>query len=510
MYYFYMKYFISILFLIFIIFLLFIIFFFINKKLNYKEHYCKIPYSNPSGTLNDKKVFLDNYNPQTDIFTSSCDQYWKDWPLESNNTMIEDNPIVINSDQLKLPKEQEFGNNNYIAGLLDFNKLTELTNDKIDYDIFERSSELLINPITKEKLRYKYELDFFYIEHNKKTWINRWQKYNPNIKIYFNYNDIKSPIENINILNLEFTGRCYINQKDLLTKKQLYLFGLIIFDIFKYKILHINYLNNDENIPVYIMEISLYRESDLYLNTFSYIGYINDNNIKITNVKYIGRNSTDSVLLSDYYDPTELKQQIINTNFDNKQKNENNPDVIVEITKKEKEDFKLKNQYACFNLNYSPSRNNEYILQNNSREKCESSYDTYGRQKEVGIYDTPCKKNDECPFYKMNKNYDNDFGKCLDNGYCELPVNMNRIGYKYYTQNNNELPLCYNCETFKYSISSGLDTCCNEQYNKDKYPHLKSPDFAFKNDNLTRKNFFNHKFCKEKINTLLTCEDIVL
>ena len=503
-----MKYIISILFMFFI---LFIIHYLINKSLNYKEeHYCKIPKSNPSGSLNDKRVFLDDYAPQENILTSSCDQYWKDWPLEYNNTMVQDNPIVIKSDQLKLPTEQDFANNNYKAGFLDFYKLCENISDKIDFDIFKESTELLIDPITKKQFEYKYELEFFYIEHNKKTWVNRWKKYNPTIKVYFNYDDIKSPIENINILNLKFKERCDVKQKDLLTKKQLYLFGLFNFDIFKYKILHINYFNDDNGIPIYIIEISLFRESDLYLNTFSYIGYIKDNNIIITNVKYIGRNSTDSVLLSDFYDKNELKQQIINKNFDNTPIIEKDPDAILSITKKEKEDFKLKNQYACFNLNYSPIRNTEYILTNNSRESCERDFDAFGRSKEVGIYDTPCKKNEDCPFYKINKNYDNEFGKCLDSGYCELPVNMKRIGYRYYSQNKNELPLCYNCETNKYQISSDLDTCCNEQYNKDKYPHLKSPDFAFKGDNVVRQNYFNHKFCKEKINTFVTCEDIVL
>ena len=233
----YVKYIISLLFLLFIFF---IIFYLINNSLNYKEHYCKKPESNPSGTLNDNKVFLDDYKPQTDILTSSCDQYWKDWPQEQNNTLIDDGPIVIKSDQLKLPKDKQFGNNDYMAGFLDFHKLSELVSDKIDYNILEKSSELLINPITKKKLEYKYELEYFYIEHNKKTWINRWQKYNPTIKIYFNYDDIKSPIENINILNLKFKERCDTMQKELLSKKQLYLFGLMNYEIFKYKILNIN------------------------------------------------------------------------------------------------------------------------------------------------------------------------------------------------------------------------------------------------------------------------------
>jgi hypothetical protein len=510
-----MKYIIAILLIFFIFLTFFILFIFLyfillNENLNYKEHYCKVPEANPSGTLNDKKVFLDDYKPQTDILTSSCDQYWKDWPLEHNNTLVDDEPNVIKSDQLVLPKEKQFGDNDYKAGFLDFDKLCEIVSDKIDFNILEKSSELLIDPISKEKLEYKYELEFFYIEHNKKTWINRWQKYNPNIKVYFNYEDIKSPIEDINILNIIFKEKCNIMQKELLTQKQLYLFGLINFEIFKYKILHIQYLNNDIHIPVYIIQISLFRESDLYLNTFSYVGYFQDNKHIITNVKFIGRNSTDTVLLSDYYDPNELKQQIINKNFDNTPIIEKEPDVIVSITKKQKEDFKLKNQYACFNLNYNPTINNEYILRNDSRESCETNYDPYGRPKEIGIYDTPCKKNEDCPFYKMNKNYENDFGKCLENGYCELPVNMSRIGYRFYNQSKNELPLCYNCSTSKYQYFSDLDTCCEEQSNKNKYPHLKSPDYAFENDNLVRENYFNHKFCSEKNNSYVTCDDIIL
>ena len=502
-----MKYIISILFLIMLILC---IFFFINNNIKYKEHYCKIPESNPSGSLNDKKVFLDDYAPQDNILTSSCDQYWKDWPLEYNNTMVDDEPLVIKSDQLKLPKERDFGDNDYKAGFLNFRELADLVSDTTTSDILDKSTELLINPITKKEFEYKYQLDFFYIEHNKKTWINRWQKYNPSIKIYFNYDDIKSSIEDINTLNLSFKKRCDTLQKKLLTQKQLYLFGLITFEIFKYKILHINYLNDDINQSIYIIQISLFRESDLYLNTFSYIGYIKDNNVEIVNVKYIGRISTDTVLLPEFYNKNELTQQIINKNFDNTPIIEKDPDAILAITKKQKEDYKLKNQYACFNLNYSPAKKNDYILPAMSRDICESNYDRYGKSKEVGVYDTPCKKNEDCPFYKMNKNYDNEFGKCMENGFCELPINMKKIGYRFYEQDKNNLPLCYNCETSKYQVSSDLDTCCNEQYDKTKYPHLNSPDFAFSGDTVERQNYFNHKFCKEKINTFVTCDDIVI
>ena len=34
-------------------------------------------------------------------------------------------------------------------------------------------------------------------------------------------------------------------------------------------------------------------------------------------------------------------------------------------------------------------------------------------------------------FYKQNKNYVNNFGRCI-NGKCELPLNMKNLGYHFY------------------------------------------------------------------------------
>lgn len=463
--------------LIIILLILIILFYIINNQII--EHYCKFPKINNQGGINDKKVLLD-FPPQSNISISSCDEYWKSWPLEYNNTQIDDEPLVIKSDQLKLPKEKEFANNNYTAGLIDFNKLAELISDASESEELENSSNESI------------EQQFFYDEHNKKTWINRWEEYNPAIKNKFDYNEIKSPIEEINVLNLEFNKRCNIMQKNLLTTNQLVLFGLIPFDIFKYKILNIN-----QNI--YTIQISLYRESDLYINTFSYIGFKNS----ITNVKYIGRNSTDTVLLSNFYNPKEIKQEIINNNFMNYTILNKDPDAILKITKDHNESYKLKNQYACFSVNND-------ILPYYSREKCESQYDNYGKKKTIGIYDSPCKKDNECLFYKKNENYKNTFGKCMDNGYCELPINMERIGYKYFKNNSSKLPLCYNCDANKFNIMGQLNSCCEEQLDKTKYPFLKSPDYAFENDELIRKNFFYNKFCTIKDNSAMTCKDIII
>lgn len=502
-----------------IIFMIIIIFLIINKLLFKKtiENFCKINNLDPRGGINDKRVLLD-FPPQSDIFTSSCDKYWKDWPLEVNNTQIQENANVIKGDQLELPKEKQFGNNDYKAGLVDFKELAKICSDSLDMYVYNHSKEKLMDPITKEKLEYQYQMVFTYSKLNQKTWIDRWYNYNPSVSSKFEYDEIKSPIEDINILNMEFKSRLDKKQKILLTKKQLLLFGLLQFQIFKYKILHIQYYEGIETetypipeTPIYMIEIMLFRETDLYVNTFSYIGYIKNNKPILININYIGRNSTDHVLLANFYNPNDITQEIINSNFSNASIIEKDPDAIVALTKKHQEDFKIKNQYACFNFNYDPKLKNQYILPYYSREQCESMYDFYGKEKEVGIFDTPCKENKDCPFFQINKNYENDFGKCKSDGYCELPVNMKPIGYRYYKTNENDKPLCYNCNANNFRVSTVLGSCCEEQFDKQKYHYLKTPDYAFNDDFLSRKNFFNNKFCKSSPGSFdIKCENIAV
>jgi hypothetical protein len=486
-----------------------LIFFILNKYLkliNNYEHFCKIPNIDRQGSNNDKNVLL-NFPPQSNIHTSSCDRYWKEWPVEYNSMFADTEPIVMHLNQLELAPEKNIDNNSYKSGLIDFYKLANIISDKIDFNIFDKTTEKLLSPLDNKPVEYKYEINYKILELNKKTWINRWEKYNPSVKIYFNYDDIKSPIENINILNLEFKKRFDLMQKFLLSKKDLVQYGLIFFDIFKYKIIEIKYMND---IPVYIIQIAMYRESDLYMNTFAYVGYIINNKIMIVNVEFVGINSTDNFLLASKYNENDIKQEIINYNFSNKPVIEKDPSVIVQLTKNHMESYKLKNQYACFNLNYDPELKNENILPYYSRESCESGNDHYGRPKAYGVYDKPCEKDEECPFYKLNKNYNNEFGKCIE-GKCQLPLNMENIGYHYYKKNKTKKPLCYNCNSKEFNLDIFLDDCCDEQYNNEKYPFLKSPDYAFEGDQLNRINYFNHKYCKLNINNnKYDCEKINL
>ena len=39
------------------------------------------------------------------------------------------------------------------------------------------------------------------------------------------------------------------------------------------------------------------------------------------------------------------------------------------------------------------------------------------------------------------------------------------------------------------------DTCCDLQHNKEKYPYLKSPDYAFDKDMQERYNFYTKEHC---------------
>ena len=104
------------------------------------------------------------------------------------------------------------------------------------------------------------------------------------------------------------------------------------------------------------------------------------------------------------------------------------------------------------------------------------SYDF--NKKTYGVWDKPCNDNTDCPFYKMNKNYKNTRGGCI-NGFCEMPKNIKRVGHRYYETNRE--PYCHNCDR-KGCIGKECLTCCAEQFDKKKYPKLRSPDYMFHGD----------------------------
>ena len=101
----------------------------------------------------------------------------------------------------------------------------------------------------------------------------------------------------------------------------------------------------------------------------------------------------------------------------------------------------------------------------------------------------------------QNKNYPNNRGGCIkeigsEEGHCELPVNMSRIGFRHY---GKEKPICYNCQKDenRECVGFNCNQCCVLQTDKDKYPNLVTPDFAFTNDKNDRIKHQEHLESKE-------------
>ena len=114
-----------------------------------------------------------------------------------------------------------------------------------------------------------------------------------------------------------------------------------------------------------------------------------------------------------------------------------------------------------------------------SVKECTSPYSKIGQPKSGPTFmDKPCKKNADCPYYRANKNYYNDFGRCMPDGKCQLPLGMMRMGYTKAYDRGVYAPFCYGC-------SNPRDTMCCEDQSvliARKQSPLKSPDYAFAGD----------------------------
>lgn len=107
---------------------------------------------------------------------------------------------------------------------------------------------------------------------------------------------------------------------------------------------------------------------------------------------------------------------------------------------------------------------------------------------ESGYWDTPVSNPEECPFYRKNKNYVNNYGGIERDGggYCEIPVGMKRVGFRHTSADPANKPQCYNCRVGSDGMPGSIGPCCDEQQNKQLYPNLVSPDYAFPSDPLVR------------------------
>ncbi len=511
----------NIYFLIIFIIILFLFYIFYNNDA--KEYYCnKIPSINNFGAQNNKDVDL-TYGPQDNIKNNNCDKYWKEFPNEYNTDFLEDIPLDRNSAYNQLPSTAQFGNNSYSMGLIDYNKLIPLVNDNNNKDfkyitiLDEEYSEELKDPVNGESdIKYDYELKYDLYALNKKTWIHRAKEFDPTKKNVLKYDKIKSPIEDVNKLNDLFINRLNDKQKSILSNQELITFGTTNFYIYKYAIQSIQYSKKNKSSKevqkLYTIKVVIFRENDIYTPTIFYRGLVSSNifgkDYKIYNATYIGSNESSNYLMNESAGlrASGEKYYMLNSNYRHDDEDYYR-DVNKEVAKRKDylKQFDVKEAYACFNTDFkvylNPTTKSNIILPYLSRQQCEAPYDFYGRVKPKGIFDKPCKSDDECPFFKANKNYPNNRGKCLSNGQCELPVNMIPIGYHFFVPHPDYEPMCYNCDSkSSWNSSTKLNTCCDTQFHKKmesknnnhKYTFLNSPDYAFTGDIEERSNHYNH------------------
>ena len=256
--------------------------------------------------------------------------------------------------------------------------------------------------------------------------------------------------------------------------------------IFKYrddKILYYE-IDYENNLELLKFKLRLYRENK-ELHYIVYFEIIIDNfelNYYIQNIFLLSIDIEENINFGEF-------KQNINYNLENNKtplnmiKNNKQNDKYFNNYKENVNNYLLKSRKKDF-TNYQ-NNDNSYCFYKNALNKTNCiSLDK--NTNKVGLWDNPCRINEDCPFYKKNLNYPNKRGECK-NGFCEMPVNVNLLGYKKF----NNTPLCYNCIKDDYCKGLNCNMCCEEQKNKKIYPNLKSPDYVFENDFNERLNYSN-------------------
>ena len=353
---------------------------------------------------------------------------------------------------------------------LEFKKKFKINNE----DISKRNIDL-INNLDKSTNYPQIKRELSLIEFDD---ILTRLKQNPSYK-YLNCINIKNlteiKYEQTLLYSYHLVKEWIIEKISVLADDKLYAMKYVNNERFKYiedKLLTYN-VNYKEHLEQFIFKMRLYRPNkqthfivyfDILFDNYNIKYYINDLIILGTDIE---ENIYFSKFKKNYFGLSDNFESDITVN----------PLEINKFIKsnKKKKIYEYDRNY-CF---YKDAKNkNECIsvTKNNNT---------------IGIYDSPCLYNEDCPFYKKNNNYPNKRGGCKK-GYCEMPVNINLLGYKEYLDSNKAL--CYNC---KKQECSGIECnmCCEEQKDSEKYPNLNGPDYAFPNDfneRIKHSNYFEN------------------
>lgn len=275
------------------------------------------------------------------------------------------------------------------------------------------------------------------------------------------------------------------------SQKEIYLIKYVDSTRFKFKFDKVinYYIDYENNLERFEFQGVIYRTNKEH-NFFMYFDLIFDNkyiNYYINNIIVLGINIEQYVLFGEYLDKdynldknnVHLSISDENSSYVTDSYIKNYRDTVHKYVKGEEEKLKLEELKKI---------QNGYCFYKDALDK--NSCISYTPEEGVGIWDTPCKYNEDCPFFKKNRNYPNSRGGCI-NGFCEMPTNIKTLGYKEFNETGNHAAICYNCnKSLKDNgeMCSGIECnqCCEEQKDPRLYPDLKSPDYAFPNDYFER------------------------
>ena len=404
-------------------------------------------------------------------YGQNSNKTWKELPNASNEPIVQSYGSSFN-DMYKM--------NQYIFN--DFEK------KQLD-DFVKKNSSAHINTDTDKSI-LKIYTPFDIQNINRTTWIDNYN-WDPNYVLYQKYTE--SSFKEVNEINMKFINLFnmfwfkfidnYIKRKVMIEKP---------FFILKYRIVNVYEYNRNR---IFEIVLVITRDDGFLAFEFFLQGYKNK-----LHIEYISNYSLDQVLLRKSLNKDNDTYYNLNPIWAN---DTMLPSSAVDgILKGEKEKViktmdMLDNTNVCFTYDKDSTSPKSVPIYAINRNDCHSKYTMIGYKKYSGIWDSPCSKDDDCPFYKQNKNYKNEYGKCI-RGKCQLPLNMENLGYHYYINEPTVRPLCYNCNTTKWLPNTNPDFCCEEQKDKKKYPHLDGPDYAFTNDILSRTNEYKQKNCQMK------------
>lgn len=348
--------------------------------------------------------------------------------LESNNYNMFNSKLNTNK-YIKINEEMNFEDDK-IKNTLDPEILTDVLNNLIDREIII-DKDLVV--LTNDENDYKNLLND--IDNINSVISEQIIKY---FNLFINEN-------NDNNYNCTNSNNCLIS----------------IYDYYIYSI-------DKEEDFIYDLQYIINIEGSEYKYIYEFVIYRNNDYIIVKDIKYEG-------LTTELYDATNYNKKWSYYNDNNDIYKINNLDDIMNKSNIiETMDNNDKELYSC----YGSEGTNKY--------DCEKEIDDLGQIKKPGKWDKLCVSDKECPFYKSNKNYKNNFGGCVD-GYCELPLNMESISPHYYKIDPYKQPYCHNYRNNGYAS-------CYLQNNKKLYPNFITPDYAFKDDINIRNIYMNNNY----------------